>query len=155
MQLCWVFKYCTVRSVCLWTEGPTYPVLSIRDLTIDTTLDKNRPIEAASAELQNFWTGEGDSATHAVSRPPHRRCHRCGNLKHVADSCPHKDRQCNKCRKTIILPESASQRVNQPTSHARYHLSPKELIQPQVMKRTFWSSTLDFIKLDKILATRS
>jgi len=57
-------------------------------------------MEAASAELQNFWTGEGDSATHAVSRPPHRSCYRCGNPKHVADSYSHKDKQCNKCRKT-------------------------------------------------------
>jgi len=126
-------------------------LLSIRDLTIDTALNKSRAMEATSAELQNFQTVEGDSATHAVSRPPHRSCYRCGNLKHVVDSCPHKDKQCNKCRKTSHL---ASQRM---TSHAK-HLSPKELIyfrQPQVMKMTYWSWTLDFIKLDEILATRS
>jgi len=126
-------------------------LLSIHDLTIDTALNKSRVMEAASAELQNFRTGEGDSATHAVSCLPHHSCYRCGNFKHVVDSCPHKDKQCNKCRKTSHL---ASQRM---TSHAK-HLSPKELIyfrQPQVMKMTYWSWTLDFIKLDEILATRS
>ena len=74
-------------------------LLSIRDLTVATALDKGRAMEAASIELQQFRMRDGDVATHLVSRP-RRSCYRCGNPKHVADSCPHKDKQCNKYGKT-------------------------------------------------------
>ena len=77
----------------------------MKDLTVAQALEKSQAMEVASKETKNFQQPEmtvpsagiwqEDSYAHAVSRD--NSCYRCGNSKHIAAACPHKNKQCNSC----------------------------------------------------------
>jgi len=86
-------------------------------------------MEAASMELQKFRMTEGDSATHSVARV-RRSCYRFGNPKHGADTCPHKNKQCNKCGKTGHLARACkSKRESAPKSRKPSQAKGTHLLQ--------------------------
>ena len=82
-------------------------LLSVKDLTLPLVLQKSQAIEVATKERENFQqstTGEmGSGATHALEQATSAqpgKCYRCGSRQHKARNCPHKDKQCNLCKKT-------------------------------------------------------
>ena len=87
-------------------------LLSVKNLTVAQALEKAQAMEAASREARAFQQSDRDRVdprgqedqikqTHLLSKatPQKASCFRCGNLKHTAAMCPHKDKQCNNCRK--------------------------------------------------------
>ena len=78
-------------------------------LTVAKALERSQAMEVASKEARNFQLAERDigsvgqqdqsKQTHLVSKAATQpgSCYRCGNLKHTAMACPHKDKQCNAC----------------------------------------------------------
>jgi len=86
-------------------------------------------MEAASMELQKFWMTEGDSVTHWVARARHS-CYKYGNPKHGADTCPHKNKQFNKCGKTGHLARACkSKGESAPQSHKPSQAKGTHLLQ--------------------------
>ena len=80
-------------------------LLSVKNLTVAQALEKAQAMEAASREARAFQQSgcqeDQIKQTHLLSKatPQKASCFRCGNLKHTAAMCPHKDKQCNNCRK--------------------------------------------------------
>ena len=79
-------------------------LLSMKDFTVGTALERSQAMEVVSKEARNFQLTERDIScvgqqdqskqTHLVSKAATQRgsCYRCGNLKHTVMACPHKDK---------------------------------------------------------------
>ena len=85
-------------------------LLSVKDLTLPLALQKSQAIKVATKKIENFQqstTGEmGSGATHALEQTTSAqlgKCQHCGSRQHKTRNYPHKDKQCNLCKKAAHL----------------------------------------------------
>ena len=86
-------------------------LLSIKDLMMTRALEKAQAMEVVSRETCVFQQSEKDEVSPFVhedqfmdtlliskaTAPCIMVYYRCGNKKHAAAKCPHKDKKCNNC----------------------------------------------------------
>ena len=97
------------RFVCgLRSESTQKCLLTERDLTLASAVDKAKEMEAAHKDAQTLMKNsvlavgklEGRSSRNLRRRThSEQTCHRCGNKGHTGQTCPYRDTECHKCKK--------------------------------------------------------